>query len=292
MAQLLIPAFSKSSRPVRVMSFGGGIQSVAIAALQVLGRIKGYDAYLFANVGDDSEEQATLDYFHNIFQPWAAKNGLVVHEIWKKNRDGSRAPTLYEAVMSDNRSIPIPVWMSGGAPGNRTCTTDWKIRVVNKWIREQKYTHAVQGIGFSSDESDRAKPEKEQWHNLEGMKAKRPRKLGFWNKQEYPLLDLGLSRADCIAIIQSVGLPIPPKSACKWCPFNSKSRWVNRKINDRATFDLSCKMEKFVNEKRGLLGKDRVTLHPGGQMLDVAIPDQIPMFDFEDGGCELGTCHT
>lgn len=289
----LLPAFAATSRPVRVMSFGGGVQSVTIAAMQVLGLIEPYDVYLWANVGDDSETDETLDYVRNVFAPWAKANGIEFHEICKTKRDGTPAPTLLETVMGDNRTIPLPIWMSGGAPGRRTCTTDWKIRPINKWIKQHGYTHAIVGIGFSCDESERAKPEKVKWHDVEGMNAKKPKKLGFWMKQEYPLLTTGVYRDQCTAILARVGLPVPPKSACKYCPFSSLTRLILMKRNKPEEFKIVCGIEKRVNEKRAMLGMDIVTIHPGGQMLEVAVPDYLPMFDFEDGGgCGLGHCNT
>jgi hypothetical protein len=308
----LLPAYAATSRPVRVMSFGGGVQSVTIAAMQVLGMIDPYDVYLFANVGDDSENEETLEYFHNVFMPWAQKHGLNVQEVKKtvlkgKNK-GTPAPTLLEAVMGNNKTIPIPIWLSGGAPGNRTCTTDWKIRVVNRWIKDHGYTHAVLGMGFSCDEAERAKPHKAQWHDIElsnkksekarkkaaskGKKPPKPRKLGFWLKEEYPLLKAGVFRIQCASILARVGLPMPPKSACWFCPFGNLTMRVEQKRNKPAIFKKACHVEARVNEKREKLGMDQVTLFPGGQLLEVAIPDYAPMFDFESGGCDTYSCNT
>ena len=42
---------------MRTFSFGAGVQSTAVLALQALGRLPDpYDVFLFANVGDDSED--------------------------------------------------------------------------------------------------------------------------------------------------------------------------------------------------------------------------------------------
>ena len=41
----------------------------------------------------------------------------------------------------------------------------------------------------------------------------------------YPLIDRKLKRADCIRVIQDAGLPVPVKSGCFFCPFNSQERW-------------------------------------------------------------------
>ncbi len=46
---------------MRVISYGGGVQSTALLVLANRGEIRYVDAALFANVGDDSEDPDTLD---------------------------------------------------------------------------------------------------------------------------------------------------------------------------------------------------------------------------------------
>jgi len=105
---------------------------MAVLVMAAQGRFQ-YDAFLFANVGDDSENPDTLAYFDKVAVPFAARAGQTLIELKKMRRDGS-VDTLYQNIMGDNKSIPIPARMNGsGAPGNRTCTVDYKIRVIAKW---------------------------------------------------------------------------------------------------------------------------------------------------------------
>jgi hypothetical protein len=46
----------------RIFSFGGGVQSVSVMVLQSLGKVQ-YDEFVFANVGEDSENPGTLQYY-------------------------------------------------------------------------------------------------------------------------------------------------------------------------------------------------------------------------------------
>src|SRR5258708_98613 len=48
--------------PLKVFSFGGGVQSVAALVLAAQGKID-YRHFVFCNVGDDSENPATLEYY-------------------------------------------------------------------------------------------------------------------------------------------------------------------------------------------------------------------------------------
>ena len=52
---------------LRSFSFGGGVQSTAALVLQAQNKLpKSYDAFLFSNVGDDSEHPETIEYFNKI----------------------------------------------------------------------------------------------------------------------------------------------------------------------------------------------------------------------------------
>lgn len=104
--------------PLRVISYGGGVQSTAMIVLATQGRIDA-DVALFACVGNDSEHPATLAYVRSIAIPWAAERGLPVHELHRTKRDGSTETLHGRLIREGSRSLPIPVRMSNGAPGTR-----------------------------------------------------------------------------------------------------------------------------------------------------------------------------
>jgi 3'-phosphoadenosine 5'-phosphosulfate sulfotransferase (PAPS reductase)/FAD synthetase len=119
------------------ISYGGGVQSTAMLVLAAQGKL-GYDvdAALFANVGDDSEHPATLDYVRNVAKPWADEQGVPVHILDRVKRDGTTETLMGRLMKPGSRSLPIPIRMSNGAPGNRSCTSDFKIKVVEGKRRE------------------------------------------------------------------------------------------------------------------------------------------------------------
>lgn len=110
---------------VKAFSFGGGVQSVAALVLAAQGRID-YRDFIFANVGDDTEYPATMRYLREIAIPFAEAHGITLREVMKVRRDGS-TETLWQKLHRTERSVDIPVRMSNGAPGNRSCTADFKI---------------------------------------------------------------------------------------------------------------------------------------------------------------------
>ena len=78
----------------------------------------------------------------------------------------------------------------------------------------------------------------------------------------YPYLDrrLGrwLDRNDCYAIIAQAGIAIPDPSSCWFCPLHRRSRWQDMATTTPALFVQAVDLERFVNTRRGALGKDPV----------------------------------
>ncbi|MEW1837425.1 phosphoadenosine phosphosulfate reductase [Nonomuraea angiospora] len=207
-----------SHASVKVVSYGGGVQSTALLVLAARKEID-FRTFLFANVGDDSEHPATLAYVREIAIPYAARAGLEVQELRRRRRDGTTETLMQRMNRPATRSIPIPVRMANGAPGRRNCTTDFKIKVIGRWLREHGATAeypAVVGIGISLDEIHRANRRRREPHEL----------------IEYPLLDLGLRRSNCEHIIMEAGLPVPPKSSCFFCPFRTVDAWRHQRRHE------------------------------------------------------------
>ncbi|MCX5410361.1 MULTISPECIES: phosphoadenosine phosphosulfate reductase [Streptomyces] len=267
---------------MRVISYGGGVQSTALLVLAARREID-FRTFLFANVGDDSEHPATLAYIREVAIPFAARAGLEIHELQRHRRDGATETLMQRLNRPDTRSIPIPVRMANGAPGRRNCTADFKIKVIGRWLRQHGASaqHPAEvGIGISLDEIHR---------------ANRRRKEAY-EEIEYPLLDLGLRRDDCERIITSAGLLVPPKSACFFCPFRTVSAWRHQRRHEPELFARSVRLEETINRCRAALGRDAVYLTRYGIPLPVAIPEEAEPTAIEaeddEGTCDSGWCMT
>ncbi len=77
-----------ASAPLRSFSFGGGVQSTAALVLAAQGRID-YRTFVFANVGEDSENPGTITYVEKHTRPYAEAHGLTLIELDRVKRDGS-----------------------------------------------------------------------------------------------------------------------------------------------------------------------------------------------------------
>lgn len=268
---------------LRTISYGGGVQSTALVVLAALGEID-YRIALFSNVGDDSEHPATVTYVRDVATPWAAAHGVEIHELHRTRRDGT-TETLYGRLTREgSRSLPIPVRMSNGAPGRRSCTAEFKIRVIAKWLKAHGATAddpATVAVGISTDEIHRLNNRRAEPHEI----------------PSYPLIDLGLSRGDCAQIIRDAGLPVPPKSACYFCPFHRPAMWAEMRRDEPDLFWRSVELERSLNRRRDVLGKDHVYFTRYAKPLDEAIPEAQPaLFDVNaaDGPeeCDSGHCFT
>jgi hypothetical protein len=142
-----------TSTGLRAVAFGGGVQSTSLLVLAAHRRID-FDVFLFANVGDDSEDPRTLDYLHRYAKPYAAARGVELVELHWDRRDGTRETLYGRLTREGSRSLPIPVRMSNGAPGTRSCTADFKIKLLGRWLKAHGATAenpATVGIGISLD---------------------------------------------------------------------------------------------------------------------------------------------
>lgn len=268
--------------PLRSISYGGGVQSTALLVLAATGRID-FRLFLFSNVGDDSENPATLRYVEEHAKPYAKLHGIELVELERiMQRTGEPRTLMQDLTREGSRSLKIPVRMSNGAPGTRSCTATYKIEVIARELKRRGATAerpATIGIGISVDEIHRANNRRTEPHE----------------RIVYPLLDLGLRRTDCIRIIREAGLPVPEKSSCFFCPFHRPETWHEQRRSEPELFEKSCQLEEHLNGVRDELGKDHVYLTRFGKPLREVILDGVdllPMFDEADGACDSGYCFT
>lgn len=263
-----------------VFSCGGGVQSTACLVLAAQARIP-YRTFVFANVGAKAESPQTLDYINDILKPFAASHGIAWVEVAWIDRQG-RQRDLFDDLFEQERSINIPAYMPGGMPGNRKCTESFKIKPIAKWIKANA-PGCTLGKGISTDEPHRATPSRES----DGYTS------------AYPLIELGMSRSDCLRIAADAGLPQPPKSSCWFCPFKTTEQWVRMRRDRPELFAKAVELEQMLQDRRCHLGKDPVFLSGiGGRKrlsLDQVIPHQLGLFPEwfdEQDACESGFCMT
>lgn len=264
----------------RIFSCGGGVQSTACLVLAAQGKIP-YRTFIFANVGDQAESPDTIRYVAEVLKPYAEAHGIEWVDVQRRRRDGTPVD-LYEELHRPIRSIDIPIRMANGAPGRRNCTTYFKIKPIAKWIKANA-PGCILGKGISTDEPHRATPSREDDGYISA----------------YPLIELGISRSDCLRIVREASLPQPPKSSCWFCPYKTTDQWITMRRQKPELFTATAELERMLNQKRAAIGKDAVYISGVGVRkalpIDQAIPDQLGLFPEwidEQDGCESGYCMT
>lgn len=264
---------------LRIFSNGGGVQSTAALVLSARGEID-FPLHVFVDVGADSENPATMRYLSEVAMPYAERMGIEFVVTEKRLRDGTQETLMGRLTKEGSRSLPIPIRMSNGAPGRRSCTADFKIKVLSKFAKSRgatKQAPALVGLGISLDEFMRMRTDSDE----------------IYQTLSYPLIDLRLTRDQCAALIAREGLPVPPKSSCFFCPFHRPSVWARMRFEEPALFEQSVELEALLNRRRAMLGKDPVWLTRFNKPLRDAIGDQSMMnLEDIDDTCESGFCMT
>ena len=120
--------------------------------------------------------------------------------------------------------LSISEWLIGAGslpmlPGaSHVCSDKFKGGVQRKWA-DKKYPGAdkIWSLGIEANESKRHK----RFTMNKKARADRGQKEPNGHDFRYPLIELGLTRSDCIAILEYLEWPVPPKSSCMWCPWLS-----------------------------------------------------------------------
>ena len=198
---------------VRYLSLGWGVQSWTIAAMVALGELPPVDVAVHA----DTTHEADATYRHAAkWTPWLEERGVGVVTVTAK-----RAELVREDWGTGSVMIPAFSLAPDGSHGQirRQCTHDWKLSPIRRYIRGlllpgQPQPGAVECLqGISLDE----------WHRMRTSDVK-------YTVNRYPLVDLRMTRADCVNWLIRQGLDVPPKSACVFCPYHSKAHWRDKQL--------------------------------------------------------------
>ncbi len=267
---LPLPRADQPGRSVTYLSFGGGPPSVALLILNARGLVRPKaDLVVFADPGtEDPRTYELLPYY----ETYAQGHGIPFTRVT------SDAGRLYDWIVE--RSVPIPAFTSKGL-GRRQCTERWKIRPIHKLLRQE--------LGFEKVTAQLAMTWEEAWR-MRDSPAKYVTNI-------YPLIDRRLAREACIEIIRGEGLPVPPRSACTFCPLKSMERWRQTFEETPDSFDQAVELEELINHRQAILGKDPIYLAwarvPLATLRERWLANgHYPEDDNHLGQCETGHCFT
>jgi hypothetical protein len=211
-----------------ILSFGAGVNSVALAILAVTDGWRG--EIVFADTGCEwPETMCYIDYFTREFlQP----RGLSVTRLgprYEKHTEGASYNNMSLIEYCECRHI-IPMMAV------RWCTVGWKVGPLGVYAAERETM-----IGIAADEA----------HRQRGRNC--------------PLVDRGIDRAECIRIIERAGLDVPQKSGCYICPFQRASQWRELWHRHPDLYARAQELEENVKRARSKPGA-MVTLDISGKI--------------------------
>ena len=220
------------------ISLGAGVQSSTMALMAAHGEITPMpDGAIFS---DTQAEPASVYRWLD----WLKKQlPFPVHRVTA----GSLTKKTLEETINRKTEKPyysnmIPVFTLSheGSIGRmqRHCTYNYKIIPIRKAVRKlaeiqrgQKNLGVIQWIGISHDEILRMKPCRDAWC-----------------EHRWPLIELRMTRNDCLLWMKNHGYPEPPRSACVYCPFHSAMEWNRLKNDEPEEFQEAVRVEKELQK--------------------------------------------
>ncbi len=259
---------------MKILSLGAGVQSSTLALMSEKGIIDKPDYAIFADTGwEPKNVYDWLDYL---------ESQITSYPIIRVSK-GNIKEDLINGINTGKRFASIPFFTSGGGMSRRQCTNEYKLMPIQKKARELagfvKYQRIPAGfvemyIGISTDEVRRMKPSRVKWI------------VNSW-----PLIDLGMSRTDCLSWMSNNGYPLPPKSSCIGCPYHSNDHWSDMKKYDLESFADAVDVDAIIRSKGTRKNMDNEeymhrSLTPLGEVKFHSDFNQESLFDDE---CE-GIC--
>lgn len=222
---------------LNVISLGAGVQSSTMLLMADRGLIQPMpDAAVFA---DTQDEPASVYRWLEVIKT-LTKN-IPIHTVTNGSLSDA---SLKMRVTKDGRkfcttNIPFHTLNADGSVGKiqfRSCTADYKIKPIIKWLRKfskkPRRDHSLRvtsWIGISMDEMRRMKPSRESWI-----------------MHRWPLVEMRMDRKACLRWMEDHKLPTPPRSSCVYCPFHSDLEWRRLKAEEPESFQKAVEFEKAV----------------------------------------------
>lgn len=223
---------------LKVLSLGAGVQSTTLALMIKHGELPMVDCALFADTGWEPPnvyhhlrwltgcELTKTPTGQIVAVPGTYQGGILpfpVHIVQQGNiRDDIEAAAKY-----GKRLAQPPAFLRhpDGKKGQirRACTYEYKVRPLERKVRE------LLGMKPRQRKFERVA---ERWYGISLDEAHRMKDSGVpYIANRYPLIELRMTRQDCLEWMKRHGYPQPPKSACIGCPYHSDQYW--RELRDK-----------------------------------------------------------
>lgn len=215
-----------TDKPMRVLSFGAGVQSSTLAMMMKHGEVDPVEAGIFADTG--AEPKRVYEWLNWMEKqlPFPVYRVMLDKGLTDNIENGVRNGTHLDnpALFTRNPDGTVSL-------GRRQCTQAFKLKPIRRKVRElAKGRKVIQVIGISVDEKQRTKPS--------GVK---------YITNDWPLIiPLMMSRHDCKVWMFRHYYPSPPRSACVYCPFKCNAEWRLLRDDDPEGWAEAVRMDKIM----------------------------------------------
>ena len=213
--------FSEGGKNYQVLSCGGGVQSTAMIVLIANGKLPMPDLVIMVDAG--YEKESTIKYANDVLTPLCNKIGLEFKYL--KTEPGF--------LFNSSGMLIIPAYkrMPNGQIQKlyTMCNDKWKLNPIKREIRGRGIAQATCWIGISTDEAQRQRQSRYKWIS-----------------NKYPLVELGLSRYQCLFEIRKLGLPDPPRTSCIMCPLQIDEEWEKMKSESPNDYNRCIQIENDI----------------------------------------------
>ena len=231
----MTPWTKPAPTPHNYLNLGAGVQSSTLALMAARGEVGPIpDAAIFADTqAEPASVYRWLDWLEQqLPYPVIRVTAGSLEATSLELREHLKRPGEYWS----KSLIPAHVVNPDGSNGfmGRACTYDYKVRVVRRQVKRlckarprETELLATQWFGISTDEITRTKVSTDPWTQF-----------------RYPLVELGMTREDCLAWMERNGYPRPPRSACVFCPLHSDREWRRPREEEPEEFERACVFEE------------------------------------------------
>ncbi len=238
---------------MKILSCGAGMQSSALHLMScenALAKKRGkppvwpqvpiYDVSIFCDLGlEPSWVKKQVEFLENAGHSCGVPLVILKSPLY----------TDFLKNFGERRTISIPWWTirDDGHKSKmpRNCTIDYKVEMIGKYVRWQL-------LGYRKGQ--RLRPEDIKAHEMHmGFGAEEKRRCGesknplFINK--FPLVEMGLTRADNYAYIKDVWGLDTKASACAFCPFHRNFFYSFIRDNEPETYRAVLQVDRLLRDK-------------------------------------------
>lgn len=254
------------NRRVALWSCGGGRQSAGLAALIELGRLGPPEHACMVRL--EWEVGTVWPYVEHYIVPALARRGVPFSVI-----DRAQYATKDFWGGADGQSILLPCYTDQSGAASKLpefCSDEWKRACVMRWSDHQpgwKDRGVDCWIGITWEER----------HRRRGARKK-------WFAPHYPLLDvLPAHVSGCLAAVEEVGWPPPPRSRCAHCPNQSDAEWAELSPEEWAA---ACDLDDEIRQT-----DPHAYLHRSLKPLRLVTLEPKAEDGLFGGGCQSGLCY-